>query len=265
MIYLSLAIGLILITFLSFATYGLWTKHGNMKITRGFLLPGTIVHELCHALICLVTGTTIKELNLFTSKDTGIQYDKPKVPFLFDFFIAAAPIFGCAFFILFISKILSSPVQLNSTFPQEIHFTFKGFFDLIRHLLDAVWTTYNTFQNQLHITSVRHILFVFAIVIFTVSMAPHKQDIKYLVLGFSIILTTLFFLEKAGIYLLKYPWWNFFIKELWIVTTLTISVLATLLFVTLIIMGFVKGYRLTFGQKGSSGQKSSGGHKGSGK
>ncbi len=265
MIYLSLAIGLILIIFLSFATYGLWTKYINMKITKGFLLPGTIVHELCHALVCLVTGTTIKELNLFASKDTGIQYDKPKVPFLFDFFIATAPIFGCAFFILFISKILSNPVKLNSTFPQEILFTFKGFFDLIRHLLDTVWNTYSTFRGQLHITSIRHILFVIAIIIFTVSMAPHKQDIKYLVLGFSIILTTLFFLEKAGIRLLKYSWWNFFIKELWIVTTLTISVLTTLLFVTLIIMGFVKGYRLTFGYKGSSGQKSSSGYKGSNK
>ncbi len=251
MIYLSLAIGLILVIFLSFAAYGLWTKHGNMKVVKGFLLPGTIVHELCHALICLVTGTTIKELNLFAAKDTGIQYDKPRVPFLFDFFIAAAPIFGCAFFILFVSKILSSPIHLHNTFPRELHFTFEGFFDLIRHLLDTVLATFNAFRNQFSITNVYHIVWVVAIVIFTVSMAPHKQDIKHLVLGFSIILTTFFFLERAGIRLLKYSWWDFFIKELWIITALTISVLSTLLFVTLLIMGFVKGYRLTFGQKGS--------------
>ncbi|NUO07352.1 MAG: M50 family metallopeptidase [Candidatus Brocadia sp.] len=252
MIYFSLAIGLILVIFLSFATYGLWIKHANPKMVKGFLFPGTIVHELSHALLCLITGTTIKELNLFTPNNTGIKYDKPKVPFLFNFVIAAAPIFGCAFFIFFISKLLFHPIHLNNTFPQEIHFTFKGFFDLIRHLLDTVWVTFNTFKNELRIVNIRHIFFLLTIIIFTISMAPHKQDIKHLVLGFGIISLILFFLEKAGIHLLGYKWWSFCIKEFWLITTLTISVLATLLFITLTIMGIVKGYRLTFGHKDSS-------------
>lgn len=252
MVYFSLAIGLILVIFLSFATCGLWIKYVNQKMVRGFLFPGTIVHELSHALLCLITGTTIKELNLFTSNNTGIKYDKPKIPFLFDFFIAAAPFFGCAFFIFFLSKILSQPIHLSNTFPQEIHFTFQGFFDLLRHLLDTVWVTFHSFKDQLRIENIRHIFFLLTMIVFTVSMAPHKQDIKHLVLGFSGISLILFFLEKAGIRLLKYGGWNFFIQELWTVTTLTISVLATLLFITLTIMGFIKGYRLTFGQKGSS-------------
>ncbi|MBI2472518.1 MAG: hypothetical protein HYV59_14965 [Planctomycetes bacterium] len=252
MLYVSLTIGLIIIIFLSYAISGLWIKHASTKMVHGFLLPGAIVHELSHALLCLITGTTIKELNLFTSNSTGIKYDKPKIPFLFDFFIAAAPLFGCAFFIFFISKILSNPVNINSTFPQEIHFTLKGLFDLIRHLLDAVWVTFNTFRDQFRIMDIRHIFFLLALVIFTVSMSPHKQDIKHLVLGFGIISAILFFLEKLGIHLLQYRWWNFCVKELWVITTLTISVLATLLFITLIFMGIIKGYRLTFGHKGSN-------------
>ena len=251
MIYLSLAIGLIMIIFLSYATCGLWTKYINTKAVNGFLIPGTIVHELSHALLCLVTGTTIKELNLFTSNSTGIKYDKPKIPFLFDFIIAAAPMFGCVFFIFFISKLLSNPVHLNSTFPQEIHFTLKGLFDLLRHLLDAVWVTFHAFKNQFRITEIHHTFFLLALIIFTVSMSPHKQDIKHLVLGIGIIALSLFLLEKLGVRLLQYKWWNFCVKELWVITTLTISVLATLLFFTLIIMGFIKGYRLTFGHKGS--------------
>lgn len=251
MIYFSLAIGLILIIFLSFATCELWKKYTNTKIVKGILFPGSIVHELSHALLCLVTGTTITELNLFTSDSTGIKYDKPKVPFLFDFFIAAAPIFGCAFCIYFLSKLLSNPIQLGNTFSQEIHFTFKGFFDLLRHLIDTVWITLNSFKDKLHIENIRHIFFILTLIIFTVSMAPHKQDIKYLVLGFTIISLLLFFLEKVDIHLLKFKGWNYFIKELWGIIALTISALATLLFITLTIMGFVKGYRLTFGHKGT--------------
>lgn len=252
MIYLSLAIGLVLTIFLSFATYGLWLKHVNGKMIQGFLFPGTIVHELSHAFMCLITGTTIKELNLFTTDSTGIKHDKPKIPFLFDFAIAAAPLFGCVFFIFFISKILANPIHVDTTFPKEIHFTVKGFFDLMRHLLDTVWVTFNSFRNQFRIKDIRHILFIVTLIIFTVSLAPHKQDIKHLVLGFTTISIVLFFLDKAGISLLQYKGWKYFIQELWRMTTLTISVLTTLLFVTLIIMGFIKAYRLTFGHKGTS-------------
>src|SRR3990172_10429657 len=99
MIYFSLAIGLIMIIFLSYATCGLWIKHASTKMIQGFLLPGAIVHELSHALLCLVTGTTIKELNLFTSRSEERRDDKPRIPLLFDFIIAAAPMFGCVFFI----------------------------------------------------------------------------------------------------------------------------------------------------------------------
>ena len=38
----------------------------------------------------------------------------PDNPVLFDFIIASAPIFACAFFIFFISKLLSNPIQLNN-------------------------------------------------------------------------------------------------------------------------------------------------------
>src|SRR3990170_89849 len=143
MIYLSLAIGIIMIIFLSYATCGLWTRYINTKTVNGFLIPGTIVHELSHALLCLVTGTTIKEMNLFTSNNTGIKQQKPKIALIF------------------------------------------------------------------------------------------------------------FFLEKLGVHLQQYKWWNFCIKELWVITALTISVLATLLFITLVTMGLIKGYRLTFGHKSS--------------
>src|SRR3972149_600768 len=224
-----------MIIFLSYATCGLWIKHASTKMIQGFLLPGAIVHELSHALLCLVTGTTIKELNLFTSNSTGIKYDKPKIPFLFDFFIAAAPLFGCAFFIVFISKILSNPVHLNSTFPQEIHFTLKGLFDVIRHLLDAVWITFNTFRNQFRITDMRHIFFLLALIIFTVSMSPHKQDIKHLVLGFGTISAILFFLEKLGIHLQHHRRWNCCSSAFSVWPDRTAHGLCTLLFITLII------------------------------
>ena len=256
MIYFLLAIGLILIILLSFTTYGLWIKHANTKFIKGFLLPGFIVHELSHALLCLVTGTTIKELNIFSSSSTGIKYDKPKVPFVFDFIIAATPIFACAFFIFFIPKILANPIHLSNTFPQELHFTLNGFFALIQHLYYAVLNNFCTFWRQFHLLNIRHIFYLLTIIVFTVSMSPQKQDIKYLIIGFILLSPILFFLDIVGIHLLKNGWLNFCIKELWGITTLTITALVSLLLITLIMMGLSKGYSVTLGRKGSGKTKS---------
>ena len=90
-------------------------------------MPGAIVHELSHALFCLVTGTTIKELNLFTSNSTGIKYDKPKIPFLFDFIIAAAPMFGCVFFIFLYQSCFPIPSTSAMNSHERFILRSKGF------------------------------------------------------------------------------------------------------------------------------------------
>ena len=214
-------------------------------------MPGTIVHELSHALLCLVTGTTIKELNLFTPNSTGIKYDKPKIPFLFDFIIAAAPMFGCVFSSFLYQSCFPIPFTSTIHFPRKFILPLKGFSIYCVICSMRYGLLFMPFKNQFRITEIHHIFFLLALIIFTVSMSPHKQDIKHLVLGFGIIALILFFLEKLGVHLQQYKWWNFCIKELWVITALTISVLATLLFITLVTMGLIKGYRLTFGHKSS--------------
>ncbi len=231
-------------------SYGL-----NISITsflKDFSYPELLFTNLAMLFYVLLREPPSANLIWFRTDNTGIKYDKPKIPFVFDFIITSAPLFGCAFSILLISGILSNPIRVNNAFPEKIPLSFNGLFNLIRYLLDSVWITFHSFRSQFHIEEVRHVLFLFAIIVFTVSMSPHKQDFKYLIPGFAILFAILFFLEKFGVSLLKNSWWSYFIKELWTITTLSISVLATLLFFTLIIMGFIKGYRLTFGQKGSN-------------
>ncbi|MFO0795269.1 MAG: hypothetical protein U0586_14555 [Candidatus Brocadiaceae bacterium] len=251
MVYFALALNLILIIFLSLATYGLWIKYANNGLIRGFLLPGTIVHELSHALLCLATGTTIKELNVFSPSSTGIKYDKPRIRFIFDFLIVAAPFFGCAALILLISVILSNPIHFNNAAPQGSYFTLSGFLSMLQHEVHAVWNTFRALTNQLQIGKIRHILFLLTIIIFTVSLSPQKQDIKHLIIGFIILSFIFFILEKTGLHLLGQGWWNFCLTKFWEITVLAIASLIPLLLLTLIIMGFAKGYMVAFGGKGA--------------
>ena len=80
-------------------------------------------------------------------------------------------------------------------------------------------------------------------------MAPHKSDIKYIVLGFIILGTILFVLELFGISLLGYKWWNKALDDSWRILTYIISILLTILFISSIIIGFIKGVKLTLGHK----------------
>ncbi|MFQ5715325.1 MAG: hypothetical protein ACE5GU_14970 [Candidatus Scalinduaceae bacterium] len=221
----------------------------NLKAIKFFLFPGAVVHELSHALLCLITGTTIKELNIFKLKDGSLKYDKPKVPFLFDFFIATAPIFGCAFILILISIILGNPIRVNETLPSEVTFSIKAIFDYAKNFLDMIWLTLNEFwRHGFH--TISSIVFIITSIIFTVSMAPHKSDIKYIVLGFIVVGSILFALEWLGISLLGYKWWDRVLDSSWRITTFIVSILLTILFVSSIIIGIIKVIKLTFGHKG---------------
>jgi hypothetical protein len=237
------------IVFTSFGIEKLWSKYISIKAVRFFLFPGAVIHELSHAFICLITGTTIKELNIFKLENGSIQYDRPKIPFLFDFFIATSPIFGCAFILILISIILGNPIRVDESLPNEMTFSIKIVFDYAKNFLDMIWLTLNAFWKS-GFRSTSSVLFIIASIIFTVSMAPHKSDIKYIVLGFIILGSALFALEWFGVSLLGYKWWDKALDDSWKILTYIISILLTILFISSIIIGMIKGVKLTFGHKG---------------
>jgi hypothetical protein len=81
-------------------------------------------------------------------------------------------------------------------------------------------------------------------------MAPHKSDIKYIVLGFIILGCTLYALEMFGIIsLLDYEWWVVILDNSWRMTSYIISILLTILFISAIVIGVMKVIMLTFGSK----------------
>lgn len=247
-IYLAFAFGFVLIVFSSFGIEKLWSKYLKLRILKFFLFPGAVVHELSHALLCLVTGTTIKDLNILKLESSGVKYDKPKVPILFDFFIATAPIFGCALVLILISIILGNPIRVNESLPHEVTFSIKAIFDYAKNFLDIIWLTINAFWGR-GFHTIGSIIFIIASIILTVSMAPHKGDIKYIVLGFIILGFILYALEWFGISLLGYKWWVVILDNSWRVMSYIISMLLTILFISSIIIGVIKGIKLTLGHK----------------
>jgi hypothetical protein len=124
----------------------------------------------------------------------------------------------------------------------------KAIFDYAKNFLDIIWVTLNGFWGR-GFRTIGSIIFIIASIIFTVSMAPHRGDIKYIVLGFIILGLSLYTLERFGISLLGYKWWVVILDNSWKMMSYIIAMLLTILFISSIIIGVIKGIKLTLGHK----------------
>ena len=225
----------------------LWDKYGNTKVINWFLLPGAMVKGFSYTLSCLITGTTIKQLSLYgTSRE--IVYDKPKVRGVFDFIIALSPLFGCAFAIVLISVFIESPIKIKETLPNEIMFSADSMMEYVRDYIDTVWLSFNSFRET-GFSTLRSAACILFSIIFTVSMAPRRQEIKFLIPGLIVLGAILFVQEIYGIPFLDYKWWHNALIFSWMITTYIISILLTVLVFSIIIALIIRGFYLVFGKK----------------
>ncbi|MGR3319037.1 MAG: hypothetical protein ACUZ8O_11240 [Candidatus Anammoxibacter sp.] len=248
MLYFAFAIELLVIIFLSYVIERLWVKYINSKVLKFFLFPGSVAHVLSHALLCLVTGATIRNLNIFNFKNNEIQYERPKIRYIFDFFIVVAPIFGCGIILLFLAAHLGSSVGENQHIPSSIEWK-----DNVNSLAETIKTTLTIFWSDINHHKIAPLIFIILSIIFTVSMAPKSSEFKFLILGMITAAAIPFLLEMAGVSLQRSDLLSTLINGLWHLITLSISVLSALLCITLVIVGLIQGFKLVFSGK-SKGQ-----------
>ena len=248
MLYFALAIELLIIAFLSYEVNRLWKTHANNKIVSFFLFPGSVTHVLSHALICLITGSTIRNLNIFHLGDNEVQYERPKIRILGNFLIVIAPIFGCGLILVFLASYLESAAIENRNI-----YDGTGWFDNVVNLTENIKLTLNTLWKEIKSYNIQHLIFISLSIIFTTSMAPKRNELKLLFLGLAIIATIPFLLEMIGISMKDYTLSRKFLNFLWQMITLSISVLSATLLITLIFTGFKRLLGLRF--KSDKGKK----------
>lgn len=99
-----MSLGYIVLLLVIFGYISNWLNwhYLNYRLTRYLYYTGACVHESSHALLCLLTGARITEFKVFTSQP-HVTYNAPKLPFIGNFFISSAPIFGGLLFLFLVN------------------------------------------------------------------------------------------------------------------------------------------------------------------
>jgi hypothetical protein len=188
--YLLFFIWLFILILLSFLIDKIWSRIIGKKY-RFFVLIGVIVHELSHALVCLLTGAKIYSMNFFAKEGGYVKHGRSKFHFVGNALIAMAPIFG-AFAALW-GLIYYFGLRFDFS---AINFS-NGFFENFRILFQSSWVLVKQGYQKWQFW-----VLLYLIISICAALAPSKQDFKNAIWGllflFLIGLIILYFQETSN-------------------------------------------------------------------
>ena len=100
---MNLGLLVILITPLGYTSNWLNWRYLNYPIVKFLYYFGVAIHELSHAIFCVLTGARITEFSIF-SKQPHVTSLKPRLPIAGQFLVSLAPIIGGLAFLFILNK-----------------------------------------------------------------------------------------------------------------------------------------------------------------
>lgn len=150
-------------------------------IYRLFIAPGVIVHEMSHALGCMITGAKINSINVFKKDGGEVRHAPSKIPVIGPIIISLAPFVIGSLVIYFLAKFVGiHTLQYNN---QEI---------LLKDPLGNIWQMLKSIDFH----QIRSWLSLYLIVTIAVTMTPSTQDFRNIVFSLIVLILILFVLIK---------------------------------------------------------------------
>lgn len=157
---------------LSYATGGLY---------RIFVAPGIILHELSHALFCLLTGAKVVSINLFKKDGGEVKHGHSKIPILGSILISLSPFVIGALAIFFLSKYIGFKSIDISDFSLNAQSIVHWFADSIKSI---------DFSNA------KTVIAFYLVLSIAVTMTPSVQDMRNIIFSILVLLIIIFIVFK---------------------------------------------------------------------
>ncbi|MFA7253439.1 MAG: hypothetical protein WC107_02705 [Patescibacteria group bacterium] len=185
--YFQLMLLIIIVFLLSYIIDFLLSRSIFGKRYRIFVAPGIILHELSHALFCLVTGAKITKVSLFEAEGGSVEHSAPKLPILGQMMISLAPFITGIVAIYFLAHFIGiKPIEFSPTdlsYEKIIHYFVASF-------------------SAINVSSYRNWIILYFIISIIVTMTPSIQDFKNLLM--STLVFTLLIILAAQLRLLNF-------------------------------------------------------------
>lgn len=183
--FLNLFLGVSVLVLATFGLRRLWLKAVPAKVLAWLIAPGVVVHELSHALGCLLTGAPIHSMVLFRSDGSGeVKHGPPRLKYVGDVIISLAPLLGCSIALWLLGRMLDSPVNFYDVSARGVH---ASQFAFLWQLVGVVWADLGLALESAALLNWRTWLFLYFAMCFTMGMAPSRQDLKNGALGMVVV------------------------------------------------------------------------------
>ncbi len=151
-------------------------------IYRVFVAPGVIVHEMSHALGCVLTGAKINSMQVFKKDGGEVRHTQPKIPIIGQIIISMAPFVVGFILVYLLAKFVGvKPLDtdiLNSNISDN---TIKQIWDAIKGV------EYKSLVSWVAL---------YLIISISVTMTPSTRDLLNMCLSLIIVAVLVFLLIK---------------------------------------------------------------------
>ena len=158
---MNLGLIIISITVLGFISNWLNNKYLNFKLINWLYYLGAAIHEMSHAILCVLTGAKITEFKIF-SKQPHVAHARSRLPLIGQPLISLAPIAGGLFFIYAINHWL-----LNN------HFTLNA-----PHNINEIFNTLVSFIAQINLLDWQSWIMIILFINIGAMIGPSTKDLK---------------------------------------------------------------------------------------
>lgn len=172
--------------FLGFLTERIWAKIMPGLKYRFFVAPGVIVHELSHALACVLFLAPIRKISFFSRAGGFVEHGRSRFGFLGNALIAMAPIFGITLFLWLLIYGFGYGLEIKA-----VDFSSADLGADIFALFESAWALI-----KINASSGLFWLFIYLVISLVSALAPSRKDFQNALAG----LLFFFFLGLIIIY-----------------------------------------------------------------
>jgi len=148
-----------------------------------FLAPGVAVHELSHAVACLLTLAKVRKVRLFGTGGGSVEHAPSRIPVIGQVIISLAPIAGCSAVLALVGWLLKWPIAYGvKSVPMRMGTSDIGIKLFLNDVFDAV-TSLGRALWRANYSDWRTWVFIYAAVVLGIAIRPSREDIRHAFAG----------------------------------------------------------------------------------